>query len=212
MTGFRLLPLGIAVACFAVFTADSALAVFSPELPFDIELTRAVQAVNWGVYGDTFAFFTWLQGLYQVALAGLLIALVFVLNRRAAWIMFGGIFSASIYQGLNIVLHRPRPDSHVVKVLGQFAGFGYPSGHAAFFTSFGILLMFSLRRYLRGPLWVIGWVVVFLIVVTACISRVDVGAHWPSDVVGGLALGIGSASLFLSIRRLSDPVFDEPAA
>ncbi|MEP7104791.1 MAG: phosphatase PAP2 family protein [Chloroflexota bacterium] len=47
---------------------------------------------------------------------------------------------------------------------------------------------------------------------TACISRIDVGAHWPSDVVAGLALGIGSATLFLSVRRLSDPVFEASEA
>lgn len=190
---------------------DTALAPFNRTLPFDLPLTRAIQSIDWGLYGESFGVFTWLQGLYQVGLGVLLVALVFVLNRRATWVMFGGFLSAAVYQGLNILIHRPRPDHHVVKVLGQFGGYGYPSGHAAFFTSFGILLMFSLRRYLRGPLWVTGWLVVFLIVVTACISRIDVGAHWPSDVLGGLALGSGSASLFISVRRLSDPVFDEPA-
>lgn len=208
MSWFRPLPLAIAAASYLVFVVDTALAVAYRMLPFDLPLTKAVQAVHWGVYGETFAFFTWLQGLYQVALAVLLIALVFVLHRRATWLMAGGVMSASVYQVLNVLLHRPRPDRHLIDVLGQFAGYGYPSGHAAFFACYGILLMFALRRHLRGPLWATGWLIVVLVVMTACISRIDVGAHWPSDVLGGLGLGIGSACLFLSIRRLSEPVFE----
>jgi undecaprenyl-diphosphatase len=147
-----------------------------------------------------------------VALAAALIGLVLVLHRRAAWLTGGGVVSGVIYQGLNVLVHRPRPDHHLVDVVGQFAGYSYPSGHAAFFSSYGIVLMFALRKYLKGPLWVIGWLTVIVIVVTACISRIDVGAHWPSDVLGGLTLGIGSANLFLSIRRLSDPVFETAEA
>ncbi len=212
LSWFRPRPLALAGACYTVFAVDTALAPFYPTLPFDLPLTKAIQAVNWGLYGDTFAFFTWLQGLYQVALAVLLIGIVFVLHRRATWLMAGGVVAGSAYQLFNILLHRPRPDRQVVNVLGHFAGYGYPSGHAAFFSSYGILLMFALRRYLKGPLWVTGWLIVVLAVMTACISRIDVGAHWPSDVLGGLALGIGSASVFLSIRRLSDPVFEAQRA
>ena len=200
------------MGCYALFVVETVLALIYPSLPFDVPITRAVQSVHWGLYGDVFAFFSWLQGLYQVALAVLLIVLVFVLHRRATFLMGGSVLSAIIYQGLNILVHRPRPDHRLVGVIGHFAGYGFPSGHAAFFSSYGILLMFALRRYLKGPLWVIGWLIVIVIVVTACISRIDVGAHWPSDVLAGLALGVGSATLFLSVRRLSDPVFEASEA
>ena len=201
------------MACYSVFLVETVLALIYPSLFFDVAATRAVQSVHWGLYGDlAFAFFSWLQGLYQVAFAVLLIALVFVLHRRATFLMGGGVVSAMIYQGLNILVHRPRPDHRLVGVIGHFAGYGFPSGHAAFFSSYGILLMFALRRYLKGPAWFIGWLVVIVIVMTACISRIDVGAHWLSDVLAGLALGIGSATLFLSVRGLSDPVFEAAEA
>ncbi|MEP7104790.1 MAG: hypothetical protein ABI838_02960 [Chloroflexota bacterium] len=143
------------MACYALFLVETVLALIYPWLSFDLAITRAVQSVHWGLYGDLFAFFSWLQGLYQVALAALLIALVFVLHRRATFLMGGGVMSGAIYQGMNILVHRPRPDHHLVGVIGHFAGYGFPSGHAAFFSAYGILLMFALRRYLRGPLWVI---------------------------------------------------------
>jgi undecaprenyl-diphosphatase len=48
-------------------------------------------------------------------------------------------------------------------------------------------------------------VIAALILLTVCIGRIYMGEHWPSDVIAGLALGLGWTALALSVRRLSDP-------
>ena len=45
-----------------------------------------------------------------------------------------------------------------------------------------------------------------LVVVTFVLQRIDVGAHWPSQTLGGLRVGGGWLTLALSLRWLSDPV------
>ena len=49
------------------------------------------------------------------------------------------------------------------------------------------------------------WVAAALVLMVVCIGRIYIGEHWPSDIVGGLALGLGWTSLALSVRLLSNP-------
>ena len=173
-------------------------------------IARWVQSIDWGPLTVVFGAFTWLGGLYQLAAALLALALVFVVDRRAAPLMFCGALTGVIYQVMNLLIHRPRPGPELVHVVTQMRGWGYPSGHAAFFTSFSVLLLYCLA-YRRVPRWAfaLGWVVVVIVIALACISRIYIGAHWPSDVAGGLFLGVGWTALAMATRRLSDPVLEE---
>ncbi|HUZ68498.1 MAG TPA: hypothetical protein VMU65_02190 [Candidatus Saccharimonadales bacterium] len=46
------------------------------------------------------------------------------------------------------------------------------------------------------------------LVVAAGISGIDVGAHWPSDVGGGLLVGPAWIYMSLSLGRLAKPIFE----
>ena len=206
---FRRPLLALAALCLAGLAADTALALSTRYLPVDLTLTRAVQSVDWGPLGLTFGFYTWLAGFTQLAVALAAIVLVFLIDRRAAPLMTCGALTGVFYQALNLLVHRPRPDASLVRVVTHMQGAGYPSGHAAFFSSFSVLLLYCLA-YRRVPGWAFaaGWVVVLLVAADARLSRVAVGAHWPSDVAAGLFIGVGWTALVMSFRRLSDPVLE----
>jgi undecaprenyl-diphosphatase len=199
-----LLALGLAAA--AIFGLDTALAIGSPNLPFDVPVERFVQATPWDGLVAAFRLVDWLEGVRQVAIAVLAVGLVFVVNRRATPLIAVGALSGAAYTVIELLVHRPRPPAGLVHVVRHTGGFSYPSGHVVFFVWLCILLIVCLAlQRLPRPLLAAAWLVAVLVILAVCVGRVYDGEHWPSDVIGGLALGLAWTSLALSVRRLSDP-------
>lgn len=96
---------------------------------------------------------------------------------------------AAAVGGLKDLYHRPEPYDQIGAL-----GFSYPSGHAAVaIAAWGgtaaVVMLFSRRRWSRAELTIAGvCACVALSVGAAMVAR---SAHWLSDVVGGVALGIG---------------------
>ena len=110
---------------------------------------------------------------------------VFDRARRTWWVWIVLMVVAPIAEGLlKIAIARPRPFG---------TAYGFPSGHAtaaaAFFGAWLYLaedLRPRGRRLLR--------VVAVISMLAVGVARVMLRAHWPSDVLGGLALGLALAS------------------
>ena len=105
---------------------------------------------------------------------------------------------------LNIILKaligRVRPQ--IVEWLWQESDKSFPSGHATMAAALSLTLIALLwRTAWRWPLIVVGT----LYTVLMGISRVYVGVHYPTDVLGGWALGIfwAAGTAFILWPRLS---------
>jgi undecaprenyl-diphosphatase len=118
---------------------------------------------------------------------------------RASALILGSLVAAAVTVDivLKVLVDRARPPEPVVDTaLGSF-----PSGHVihavVIFGLVPILLwaMTNRRSFLR-----IGFVVFVLVVAAVAVSRVRLGAHWPSDVVVSLLIGV---SLLVSRRAAS---------
>jgi membrane-associated phospholipid phosphatase len=203
----RLLIAGLVL--LAAFAADTAAATMWRYYPWDVPVTAAVQSVSWGSLLPVFAVVDWLEGVRQVALGVLTLVVVLIVNRRA--LPFGVVcaLSGTVYSVTQVLVMRPRPPAGVVHVIRHTNGASYPSGHAVFFSWWVPLVVLALIvPYLPRALAFLGWVLMPLVLLAVAIGRVYVGEHWPSDVLGGLALGLGWVSVALSIRWLSDPVLE----
>ncbi|MBI1877307.1 MAG: VanZ family protein [Chloroflexi bacterium] len=81
---------------------------------------------------------------------------------------------------------RPRPEG--MRLLLPTPNFpSYPSGHAA--TAFAVALVLALA-YRRGRWWALALAAASLI----AFSRVYLGYHYPSDIIGGAILGAGAGA------------------
>jgi len=117
-----------------------------------------------------------------------------------------GALSGAIYTLTAMVIQRPRPSADLVHVIRHTGSSSYPSGHVAFFSWFLVLLIVCLAvGRLPKALVAATWIAAAVVLLAVSIGRVYLGEHWPSDIVGGLALGLGWTALALSVRLLSNP-------
>jgi diacylglycerol kinase family enzyme/membrane-associated phospholipid phosphatase len=137
-------------------------------------------------------FFTAISTLGQprvVEVTLAFVALVFAVRRQwstAWWIALSLLVTAAGWNGLKAWVARPRP------VSGEHVnGWSYPSGHAGEIACAAALLTVLTFRQLRpgrlraavASIWVV-------VAVLVGVSRVFVGAHFPSDVVAGWLEGV----------------------
>ncbi|WP_326667711.1 MULTISPECIES: phosphatase PAP2 family protein [unclassified Streptomyces] len=109
--------------------------------------------------------------------------------RLAAWSGVTAVASALIGLLVKVVVERARPS--LSDPVAQAPGFSFPSGHAmTATTSFAILLLALLPLVPRGRLRTLFWSVSVVSVVGVGFTRVALGVHWFSDVVGGWLLGL----------------------
>jgi undecaprenyl-diphosphatase len=137
------------------------------------------------------------SGLIEIPLALLLIFGLAVRKRKAEawWYTAAALSGWALYALAKLAVHRPRP--HVIPRLMHGAGwYSYPSGHsmlAPIIFGLGIIVWaapWASPALRRGALALAG-----LLALGIGFSRVYVGAHYPSDVVGGLLLGTAWSAL-----------------
>ncbi|MQY11737.1 hypothetical protein SRB5_18560 [Streptomyces sp. RB5] len=106
----------------------------------------------------------------------------------ALWVAATGLAGVGLQQGVKAAVGRERPVWPDPVDHASYAAF--PSGHAMSTAVTCGLVLWLLRRSGAGPLtWRIAVGVAVVSVVGVGFTRVYLGVHWPSDVVGGWLLG-----------------------
>lgn len=115
----------------------------------------------------------------------------------SAAIGFGQVAATTI----KLALQRPRPFTGLYEGLAAYA---FPSGHAAMsMVAYGFLAVLVARNISAPRRWFAYGVFALLISLIA-VSRLYLGAHWLSDVLGGLSLGLAWVCL-LGIAYIRHP-------
>ena len=180
----------VSVAGFLVLTV---LVYFFPIFSPDIIISHIVQE-NTGRQAlplmASISFF----GIPWVASVSIVVAsLIFALlsYRREALFMLAIFLADGAVVLIKSFVNRPRPGPGLVEVLQQMGDSSFPSGHVVHyivFFGFIYVVTYSLwKPHKIEAIW--SFVAVASLVVSVSLSRVYLGAHWPTDVIGGYLLG-----------------------
>jgi undecaprenyl-diphosphatase len=132
--------------------------------------------------------------------------------RTRSWartLVFAVLVQAAIVWGLKRAFGRVRPwvALGLPPPVGSPTDFSFPSGHAA--GSFCVAVFALIALYAHGvvrmrPLAIAGAIAGLFLAASVALSRVYLGAHFPSDVLAGAAIGsaVGAAAGGLYARRL----------
>ncbi len=101
---------------------------------------------------------------------------------------------------IRFLWHRPRPfvTLHVHQLIPE-SSYSFPSGHASFFFAFSTLVYFYNKKL---------GVAFFIASIVMTMGRVMAGIHYPSDILGGMVVGIISAWITYSfLTRFLKKIF-----
>lgn len=108
--------------------------------------------------------------------------------------------SLSMNPTMKHLLDRPRPALFPLRGLWDWPS--YPSGHAILTTALYFTVAMMLRRE-RRSYWM--FAVAAFVVALTCYSRLYLAVHWPTDIIGGLLMGVtwlaGSWKAFARYQR-----------
>jgi membrane-associated phospholipid phosphatase len=190
----------LAIVCLVLFFGLTAAVVAGVADTWDRTLMLAVAARRE-------PWLTWWMKLLSVAGSGLIeiplalmLILGLVLRKRKveAWWYAAAALSGWALSGLaKLAVHRPRP--HVIPRLMHGAGwFSYPSGHSMLAPIiFGLGIIVWAAPWPSPALRRAALALAALFALSIGFSRVYLGVHYPSDVVGGLLLGTAWSALAL---------------
>ncbi|MFJ7627647.1 phosphatase PAP2 family protein [Streptomyces sp. NPDC097595] len=111
----------------------------------------------------------------------------------AVWVAATTLLSALVQQGVKAAVGRDRPQWTDPVDSAHYAA--YPSGHAMTATvSCGLLLWLLYRSGVRRGVWRAAVGTAAVSVLGVGLTRLYLGVHWPSDVLGGWLLGAALAA------------------
>jgi membrane-associated phospholipid phosphatase len=185
----------------------------SPISGFDLAMTREIQEQRDWDPTRLMKFISSFGNTIVASLAIIIASLLFYLTnrRREAYFTFAVILPDLLNMVVKLLIHRPRPTLDDAKILLTFSQTGFPSGHVVHYVVFfGFLLAVMIVDKTIALSWriVVGVVSSFLIL-TVSISRIYLGAHWATDVIGGYLFGFAYLGIILNYY-LKDPKFKRP--
>lgn len=170
----------------AVFVWMSYLAHQSFIFPSDIALSSWLKGLDRPFFHAIMQFLSSLNSSIPAVVIVSVATIGLLLSRRrleAIFVVSLTSLAALLNWLLKWLIDRPRPGS-------EAGGLSFPSGHTIFAIVFyGLLFYLAPRLTKPRAVTIILQTGLLLIILLSAVSRIHLGAHWPSDTIGSFLLG-----------------------
>jgi membrane protein DedA with SNARE-associated domain/membrane-associated phospholipid phosphatase len=199
----QLIALGLAGSAFGVLVQDVLAGDGAARV--DGPITRALVAKR-ADWLTTVLHWTTELGAAAVLIPAVVVVGLVAFRFTGSWVplsvlalsLLGAVLLGDVVKQL---VGRPRPAVHRII---EASGYAFPSGHAAQSAAVYGGLAYLAAGWVRS--WrskVATWTVTLVVLVLVGFSRVYLGVHWPTDVLGGYALGaVWLAAVLVTITAI----------
>lgn len=176
------------------FIIVSLLSALTPFFKLDLQISEQIQKIN--IKSVTLFMET-------VSYLGNYPTMLLVVTVTTIWMFFKGLKTEAVIGSLSaagsalsgmllkVLAGRSRPDSDLINVRVWLSDNSYPSNHVLVFTVFFGFLIYVVEEKIKSPITRAVTIFILLsIIISIGLSRIYLGVHWASDVLGGYLLGL----------------------
>ena len=126
-----------------------------------------------------------------------IILFILIKNKKIGFSIISNLVIVTILnQLLKNILQRPRPNEF--RIIEE-TGYSFPSGHSMVSMAFYGYLIYLIYRYVKNKY--LKWTLIVSLSILICtigISRIYLGVHYTSDVLGGFLISISYLVIYIS--------------
>lgn len=162
---------------------------------FDVVISLNVQKLNYPWFHFLMVWTSRLGNMYWGPMFVTFFAILAVLIRKPkeSVVIFLSSFGAvALSEIIKFIIARPRPSLELINQIGKFTRpDSFPSGHVLFAIGlYGFLFFLVFTELKKGLLRSVLLLFFGLVIFLMGLSRIYLGAHWFSDVLGALLIGL----------------------
>ena len=125
-----------------------------------------------------------------------IILFILIKNKKIGLSIFSNlVIITALNQLLKNILQRPRPTYRII----EETGYSFPSGHSMISMAFYGYIIYLIYKYVKNKY--IKWFSIVLLSILICsigISRIYLGVHYTSDVLGGFLISVSYLVIYIS--------------
>ncbi len=193
---------GLLIVVALSFAALTFLAKQTPYFALDLAITQAIQKFNPPWFDLLMKVISDIgyppQSIYIVA--GISLILFLISRKKEALLVLSSAIGVTILsETVKTLVSRSRPNPTLInQITSHIRSDSFPSGHVLLFAGvFGFLLYLSFTNIKHSFLRAFLCTLFFLLILLVGISRIYLGDHWFSDVLGAYLLGYLWLSLMI---------------
>ena len=186
------------IISLTVFIFISLCVYFNLTSSFDLTIYNFIISFKNEFLTNFFKFITLFGGEYIILL--ITFSFLFIKNKKFFLSLFIDMILIVLFNYfLKLIFLRERP---IDLMIINETGYSYPSGHSMVAVSFyGFILFLIWKMNIKKVYKYLFSFVIVLLMILIGISRIYLGVHFPSDVIGGYSISLCYLIVYISLIR-----------